>query len=155
MQYLFSHPILALAIASALIAVILAWLILDLRLRWNRVFGAKAKRAEDALSDVLQRLLRAEERLAGIEPRLTTLEGVGAIAVQKVGFLRFNPFGNTGSDQSFAVCLLDREENGLIISSLYTREGVRVYAKEVKQGVPQHQLSEEEKQVLAQAMKVQ
>lgn len=152
MNYLLTHPTLALAIAAAIVAAILAWLIFDLRRRWGRMFGAKARRASDALSEVFQRLVRAETKLERIEPRITALEGIGAIAVQKVGFLRFNPFGDTGSNQSFAVCLLDRADNGFILSSLYTREGVRVYAKEIKAGSSKHQLSEEEKRVLAQAI---
>ncbi len=88
-----------------------------------------------------------------MEPRVDALERIGNIAVQKVGFMRFNPFEHTGSDQSFAVALLDRQDNGLVLSSLYTREGVRVYAKEVQRGSSKHPLSEEEQKVLRQAMK--
>ncbi len=151
MQYLFTNPTLALAIASAIVLAALAWLILDLRRRWSRVFGAKTKNAAEALFEAFQRLAAAETQLKGIEPRLAVLEGIGRVAVQKFGFLRFNPFGDTGSDQSFAVCLLDRENNGFVLSSLYTRGGVRIYAKEIKSGVPKHSLSDEEKQVLEQA----
>lgn len=153
MQYLFIHPTLALAIASAIVLAALAWLTLDLRLRWSRVFGAKTKNANEALSEVFQRLAAAEAKLKGIEPRLVALERIGTIAVQKFGFLRFNPFGDTGSDQSFAVCLLDRADNGFVLSSLYTRGGVRIYAKEIKAGSSKHQLSDEEKTVLEQAIR--
>ena len=65
--------------------------------------------------------------------------------------MRFNPFEDTGGDQSFALALLDRENNGIIISSLYGREGTRVYAKAVDHGTPKHAISEEEREALERA----
>ena len=152
MDYLLIHPILTLSITSAIIAIIFAGLIFELYRRWGAVFGTQATTSQGALQEIVQRLLAAEERLGALEPRVDVLEKIGSIAVQKVGFLRFNPFEHTGGDQSFAVALLDRENHGIVLSSLYTREGVRIYAKEIQSGVSRHALSDEEKTVLAQAM---
>ena len=151
MNYLITHPIVGLAVASAAVALMLAWLIFILYRRWNGVFGPRPATGNDVLAGVLNALRGLEARLDAAEPRIEALEAVGKIAVQKVGFMRFNPFAHTGGDQSFALALLDSENNGVIISSLYTREGVRVYAKDVQRGVSKHQLSEEERRVLAQA----
>ena len=74
------------------------------------------------------------------------------MSVQKVGFLRFNPFQDTGGDNSFALALLDRENNGVILSSFYTREGVRIYAKQIENGASRQALSDEEKKVLEEAL---
>ena len=151
MEYLIANLPLLIATLSSIIALVALGLTLDLRRRWQRVFGARNGR-RDALGEMLERLKGAESHLDALEPRMEALERIGTIAVQKFGFLRFNPFGDTGSDQSFAVCLLDRENNGFVLSSLYTRGGVRIYAKEIKAGSAKHPLSEEEKKVLAQAI---
>ncbi|MEA1926045.1 MAG: DUF4446 family protein [Patescibacteria group bacterium] len=70
--------------------------------------------------------------------------------LHKIGMIRFNPFRDIGGDQSFSVALLDGDDNGIVISSLYSREGVRVYAKQLKKGISeQHQLTEEEKHAIS------
>lgn len=54
--------------------------------------------------------------------------------IHQVGMLRFNPFRDIGGDQSFSLALLNGQKDGVVISSLYSREGVRIYAKTVKNG---------------------
>lgn len=71
---------------------------------------------------------------------------------QKVGLIRFNPFGRTGGDQSFVLALLDEEENGVTMNFIYTPDGIRVYTKRVKSGKGDgHELSEEEAKAIKQA----
>ena len=53
---------------------------------------------------------------------------------QKIGFVRFNPFPQTGGDQSFCLSLLDEKDNGFVLSSLHSRDATRFYAKTVKAG---------------------
>lgn len=68
-------------------------------------------------------------------------------SIHKVGVVRFNPFKEVGSNQSFAIALLDSKNSGTIISSLHTREGSRVYAKPIQNGESKlYPLTEEEKQ---------
>ena len=64
--------------------------------------------------------------------------------------LRFNPFAGTGSggNQSFATALLDEEGNGVVISSLYSREKMSVFAKPIKKRTSEFDLTDEEKEVL-------
>jgi hypothetical protein len=72
-----------------------------------------------------------------------------------VGLLRFNPFKDTGGDQSFILSLVDKTDTGVIISGLYSRSGLRWYAKKVKNGKGiVHELSEEEKKALKEAGEV-
>lgn len=74
--------------------------------------------------------------------------------VQKVSLIRYNPYQNTGGDQSFSVALLDGTGDGIVISSLHSRAGTRVFAKSVKQGKQdQIELSNEERQVIDKALK--
>lgn len=142
------------SIIVVIIAVaILFWLTLDLRKKWASVFGKSVKNQEDLLKNVVAGLTMVGERLETLEDKTKFLEGISKISVQKTGFKRYNPFSETGGDQSFTLCLLDRENNGVIISSLYLREGVRVYGKRVENGKAKQPLSEEEKEVLVQTIK--
>ena len=74
-------------------------------------------------------------------------------SVHKVGIIRFNPFGDIGGDQSFSVALLDGKNTGVVISSLHTKEGTRVYSKPIIKGeADKYPLTEEEKKVVKIAM---
>lgn len=128
-----------------------AWFLSDLKKKMRMVLGGPASKT-DFQKNLAGRVLRTETKLEELEPRLKLVEDISRISVQKVGFLRFNPFSDTGGDQSFVLVLLDRGNNGFILSSLYTREGVRVYAKNIERGKPKHALSEEEKRVLEEAV---
>ncbi len=69
----------------------------------------------------------------------------GATHIQKIGLVRFNPFKDTGGDQSFVLALVDAEDTGVIISSLHTRTGTRWYAKGVVRGKGvEYELSDDE-----------
>jgi hypothetical protein len=71
-----------------------------------------------------------------------------------VGLVRFNPFQDIGGDQSFSLALLDGKNDGVTLSSLYSREGVRIYCKSIQQGQsPQYPLSKEEEQAVTMAIK--
>ena len=71
---------------------------------------------------------------------------------QKMGFLRFNPFDRVGGEQSFILALLDKENSGVVLNFLYTREGIRVYAKRIEAGISEeYELSAEEKEVIKKA----
>lgn len=77
---------------------------------------------------------------------------INALALRglfKVGIVRFNPFRDVGGDQSFAIALLNGKNNGLTINSLYTREGTRVYCKNITDGQSEkHPLTNEEKEAI-------
>jgi hypothetical protein len=74
--------------------------------------------------------------------------------LQRLGFKRYNPFTDTGGDQSFTAALLDDLGDGIMISSLHSRENTRLYAKKVDGGkVSAQTLSSEEQEVIKQALK--
>lgn len=81
------------------------------------------------------------------------LRELGLKSIHKFSVLRFNPFKEVGSNQSFSLALMDGKNNGVVISSLHTREGTRVYAKPIKEaeadGFP---LTDEERQVIQEAL---
>jgi hypothetical protein len=65
--------------------------------------------------------------------------------------IRFNPFPDQGSNQSFAIGLLNEEKDGVVISSLYSRERMSVFAKPIKNGKSDYELTQEEKEALQKA----
>ena len=69
-------------------------------------------------------------------------------SLQHVGLVRFNPFEDTGSDQSFAIALLDDRRDGIVLSSLHGRGQTRVFAKPIEGGGSSHTLSDEEAQAI-------
>lgn len=84
--------------------------------------------------------------------KIKSLEHISKTTFQKVGFIRFNPFNDLGGNQSFIIALLDGQNNGLVVSSLFTQEGNRVYAKSVVKGESEYKLSVEEKDAIARAI---
>ena len=71
-------------------------------------------------------------------------------SIQGIETVRFNPFkgDGIGGNQSFATAMIDNNGNGVVISSLYSREKVSVFAKPIKNWLCEHELSGEEKEVL-------
>lgn len=68
--------------------------------------------------------------------------------IQKIGLVKFNPFNETGGEHSFSLALLDGNKNGIIITSLHTRERTRLYLKDVLHGKAKIELSKEEQNAL-------
>lgn len=103
----------------------------------------------DLLEKARERQEILEKAVIHLDKKCEKLERDALLHIQKVGLLRFNPFRDTGGDQSFILALLDAKDTGVIISSLHTRTGTRWYAKRVAQGKGiEYDLSEEEQNAL-------
>jgi hypothetical protein len=81
------------------------------------------------------------ERVTG---RTDELEGLAKTDVSRVGFVRYDAFDDTGSDLSYALALLNREGNGVVLTSIYSRTDTRTYGKAVERFKPAANASEEE-----------
>ena len=108
-----------------------------------------------ALLDIKKQLKTIDDDLNDFRRALRDTNKSLKSYVQKVGFVRYNPFGNTGGDQSFCLCLLDQKDNGILITSLHARDHTRTYTKEIKAGktADKSKLSKEEAQCLKNANK--
>ncbi len=134
-------------------AVLVFWII-TLELRLKKVFrGSKVKDLEDLLRDMGKELDRAKVFRKQIVNYLEEVEERLKKSVRKVKTIRFNPFENAGSNQSFATSFLDEEGNGVVISTLYSREKVGVYAKPVKKYSSEYPLTEEESAIIEESKK--
>ena len=72
---------------------------------------------------------------------------------KRMGIVRYNAFEGVAGQQSYSLCLLDENRNGILISNLVGTNMSRSYAVEVKTGEPARPLGEEEKEALATAIK--
>lgn len=113
--------------------------------------GKKAKDLEDtitALEDDIAKLKsakeNAEKEIAGINKKLKK-------SIRGLETVRFNPFPDQGSNQSFAIGMLNEDGDGVVLSSLYSRERMSIFAKPVKSGKSEYELTAEEKEALKKA----
>lgn len=104
--------------------------------------------------EILRQTLDFKEDLKGLKDYLAKVEDLGLHHIQRVELIRFNPYDDTGGDQSFALALLDEQGSGIVLTSLHARSGTRVFAKSVINGkADKHQLSSEEEVVIRKALK--
>lgn len=121
----------------------------------NLVKSTNKKTLQGILESILSDISTNKKDIARLNNLCDTIIRDGHQHIQKIGLIRFNPFKETGGDQSFVLSLLDKENNGVIISGLYSRAGTRWYAKKVKKGAgTEHNLSEEEKDSIKKATTV-
>ena len=120
--------------------------------RLKRFFlGKKAKDLEDTiitLEDNIEKLQKAKEN---IEKEISVINAKLKKSIRGLETIRFNPFPDQGGNQSFAIGMLNEEGNGLVVSSLYSRERMSVFAKPVKNGKSEYELTAEEKEALSKA----
>lgn len=128
------------------------WMQFNLQKKYGQFLkGAEAKTVEEQLKkyskDVDKSLSQLDE-LAGFVAKMHKTQ---QFAISKFALVRFNPFGDTGGDQSFCLALLDHTNTGVVISAVHARSGTRVYAKDIIEGKASYNLSKEESKALEEA----
>ncbi len=93
-----------------------------------------------------------DQGLAALGQRVAILEQLAPLNLQHVGVIRFNPYADKGSDQSFAIALLDNRGDGVVLNGLHSRDTCRVYAKPVVGGNSTYKMTDEEKEAINRAM---
>lgn len=118
----------------------------------NLVKATNKKSLQAMLEEIIREHETTKKDIDFLKKTCDTIVTDGKLHIQKIGLLRFNPFKDTGGDQSFILSLVDGNNTGVVISGLYSRSGTRWYAKQVKNGKGvEHQLSEEEEKALKEA----
>lgn len=104
------------------------------------------------LDEMLKRYLEDVREIkkdnSEIKAYYTQLDNNIDSCIQKIGMVRYNAFKDVGSDLSFAIAMLDRNDNGVVLNGLYGSESSNIFAKPIKGGASKYQLSEEEKEAL-------
>ncbi len=153
----FTNPITIILILQSVAIVVLIAVVINLYIKLKKfLIGASSTNLDDSMISIANSLKEFEKFKNELEAYLLTLEKRVKKSVQAVNTVRFNPFKGTGSggNQSFATAFLNEEKDGVIISSLYSRDHVSVYSKPIKKGVSEFELSEEEKNVLEETKKL-
>ena len=134
--------------------ILLAFWIIRMEWRLHKVFKGKEKEGiEKAILDIKEEIKDIKDFNKDTEKYLTLVEARLRKSVRGIGTVRFNPWKGTGDggNQSFASSLLNENGDGLIISTLYTRDHVSVFGKPVTKGTSTYELTGEEKEALTQA----
>lgn len=124
--------------------------------RLSRLFRGKGgKTLEEIIIRNATDIDKFKEFRKELETYLESVEKRLNQSVRGVGTVRFNPFKGTGDggNQSFATALLNEDEDGVVLSTLYTRERVGIYAKPLKKGHSEYELTREEKEAIVLAKK--
>ncbi len=116
--------------------------------------GLSQKDLISALNSFIAKTGQNHEAIESVRKELENEKKNGELHLQRLGFKRFNPFTDTGGNQSFILTLLDENGTGVVISSLHSRENTRVYAKQIENGrCPDQVLSKEEQTVIKESLK--
>jgi len=116
--------------------------------------GVTKENLMQVLEEHFARIENLEESENTIKKDIEGIKQEDLTHIQRVGLIRFNPFDDTGGNQSFALALLDDHGDGTVISSLHSRESTRVYGKPVKNfSESGFEFSAEEKQAIEMAKK--
>ena len=140
-------------LALVLIVLIQARRLRRLGRRLDGLTRGSGERSLEAILDAhLDKVYAVAAELDDLAGRSAVLETNGRRAIQRVGLVRFNPFEDTGGNQSFSLALTDAGGDGFVVSSLHARTGTRVYAKALVAGRAVSALSAEEAEALRQAL---
>ncbi len=129
------------------IAIILFWIILT-EYRLKKFFaGTKARNLEKVMVKLGQDTIEVKKTQEKIKSHLIIVDKKLSKSIRNIKAVRFNPFVDAGSNQSFAISFLNDEGDGVILSSLYARERMSIFAKPITKGKSKFELTEEEKDV--------
>ena len=113
---------------------------------------SKNKKEPKNIKELSNQFKELKENFNKISKELEIIQKDSKFLVQKIGIIRFNPFKETGGDQSFSIALLNGNNDGVVITSLYSRKENRVYGKPIKNSQSDYLLSEEEKKAIEKAI---
>jgi len=149
------------AVSALAVLLIIAYVIIMLLYQRMRKFERahisvqtfmSGKNLDSLLQQYIQNVAHLNADLTTCEARLTKVEEKQCLAPGRLELIRFNAFENMGSNQSFALALLNQTGDGVVLSCIHSREESRVYGKPIVKGQSNYQLSKEEKQVIDSAV---
>ena len=138
-------------LTGIVIVVGAVWMIITEK-RLKRFFlGKKAKDLEDTIISLEKDMADLKREKEEMQKNIAILNSKARESIRGIETIRFNPFPDQGSNQSFAIGMLNEKGDGVVISSLYSRERMSIFAKPVKNKKSEYELSAEEKEALKKA----
>ncbi|GBC92364.1 hypothetical protein HRbin15_00832 [bacterium HR15] len=124
-----------------------------LQKRWRQLMtGSEGNSLERLLYETLRRVSLMDETLKAHGNHLQQLQSQTDRCLQQVGILRYDAFPDSGGQQSFAIALLNRHGDGIVLSGIHSRQEMRVYAKPIQQMRSSIGLSDEEQLAIREAV---
>jgi hypothetical protein len=143
-------------IGSVIVVLLVGWIIrLEIRIR-RLLLGKDAKSLEESIFEAKKNIEELNDFEKNVMKHFVSVEKRLKKSVQAVDTIRYNPFKGTGEggNQSFVTSLLSENGNGVVISSLYSRDRVSVFSKPIQKFSSTFDLTEEEKQSLENSKKI-
>jgi hypothetical protein len=145
-------------ILTALVALLLFGvlaLLLSVRRLQRRIHGMTRGiegNLEEMLGTHLDTVQGTSRRMDVLEQTVAVLQSQMPACLRYAHLIRYDAFEDVGGEQSFSLALLDSVGSGLVLTSVYSRNDVRVYAKSIQAGTASHALSQDEERLLRQAI---
>jgi uncharacterized protein YoxC len=153
-----NSPVISLALAALAFILLLVFLLTIRRLNKTAkrykmlVEGAEQKNLEQIILDNTKTLRQVTFELNIFREKLEALEEISEKSIQKIGLQRFNAFEDIGGEMSYAVAFLNKNNDGVVISSIFARDEARTYCKYVNGGKSQYTLSVDEQKAIRRAL---
>ena len=110
------------------------------------------KNIKEDLEKYMTRVSTTEEEIRKLSVYYKDLDKKTKKCLQKIGIVRYNAYKDTGSDLSFAVCLLDEKNNGVVFNGIYSRDMSNIYAKPIENGTSKYKITPEEQEAINRAI---
>ena len=129
--------------------IFITWLLFNTRSHYFRLTETSGKvKIDEILNSLLNFQKQQQEEIEIIKKKLEQQIEKSKYHLQKINIVRFHPFEKAG-DPSFVIAFLDEKRNGIVVNFLYTKEGLRVYTKELREGKGEsYPLTEEEEKAI-------
>lgn len=140
---------LLLALVAIILSVVTFLKIKNINEKNKLLFAGK--KAVDLEKIILQTAKKLEKLDSDIEDLFLASNKINKLSsksLKKIGIIRFNPFGEKGHKNCFALCLKNSNKEGIVFSTLNTQEGTRVFVKRIIQGKADIPLTKEEESAL-------
>lgn len=126
----------------------------NLKKKYKKFMGGKdvkslEKQLEKIVEDNAYILELSDENRKEIRSIKKELENT----FNKVGIIKYDAFKQMGGMLSYSIALLNENDNGFILNSVHSTEGCYSYVKEIRAGLCDIDLSNEEKEALSQAIR--
>ncbi|MEK7069246.1 MAG: DUF4446 family protein [Patescibacteria group bacterium] len=139
-------------VLALILALIYGFWMINTEKRLKRFFiGKKGKDLEDTLINLEENIEKLKKAKENAEKELTLINAKLKKSIRGLETIRFNPFPDQGSNQSFAIGMLNEDGDGVVLSSLYSRDRMSIFAKPIKNNKSEYELSVEEKEALKKA----
>ena len=156
MEQLMLYMMIALSVICIIFAALVINVLCKLKTLKRRIDSLSRGKDTESLEDIIlnffERVESLEEGEEMTRAALSAIKDNLKITYQKKGLVKYDAFREMSGALSYSLALLDKENNGVLISSMYSREGCYTYAKDIKNGECKINLSEEEAEALKQAV---